>query len=219
MLIACLSATLPNLLYAKEAALNKQGNLNEFLNVAGGSGTAAPRKRQAYASKRLQQIVSDFRSQQARLSGNASESESSGAPSDPHAKPPGTKAGHSGSETESDYEEGGAAKKRKRTARGKAAGKTKAVNEEEGGGKPATRGRRRGSARGTARGRSGRGNGRKGKARAAKESDGDEAVDDEALPEGSHSPPPPPVKLRPRPKPRPRRKATEDGGEAGTEAM
>ena len=46
--------------------MNKQGNLNEFLDVAGGSGTLAPRRRQAYTSKRLQQIVSDFRSQQAR---------------------------------------------------------------------------------------------------------------------------------------------------------
>lgn len=46
------------------AALNRQGNLNEFFDVTSGSGTAAPRKRQAYASKRLQQIVSDFRKQQ-----------------------------------------------------------------------------------------------------------------------------------------------------------
>ncbi|TFY67189.1 hypothetical protein EVG20_g4030 [Dentipellis fragilis] len=46
-------------------ALNKQGNLNEYFDVAaGGSTTYAPRKRQAYASKRLQQVVSDFRKQQ-----------------------------------------------------------------------------------------------------------------------------------------------------------
>ncbi|KAJ3850694.1 hypothetical protein EV368DRAFT_44752 [Lentinula lateritia] len=42
-------------------ALNRQGNLNVFFDVSAGSGTAAPRKRQAYASKRLQQVVSDFR--------------------------------------------------------------------------------------------------------------------------------------------------------------
>ncbi|KAJ3893282.1 hypothetical protein GG344DRAFT_43649 [Lentinula edodes] len=42
-------------------AINRQGNLNVFFDVSAGSGTAAPRKRQAYASKRLQQVVSDFR--------------------------------------------------------------------------------------------------------------------------------------------------------------
>ncbi|KAK7033213.1 hypothetical protein R3P38DRAFT_2619130 [Favolaschia claudopus] len=41
-------------------ALNKQGDLNGFFDIAG-SGTVAPRKRQAYSSKRLQQVVSDFR--------------------------------------------------------------------------------------------------------------------------------------------------------------
>ncbi|KAJ6609224.1 hypothetical protein B0H10DRAFT_2065124 [Mycena sp. CBHHK59/15] len=41
-------------------ALNKQGDLNGYFDVAG-SGTVAPRKHQAYASKRLQQVVSDFR--------------------------------------------------------------------------------------------------------------------------------------------------------------
>lgn len=43
------------------AAMNRQGNLNGFFDVAAGSGTFAPRRRQAYASKRLQQVVSDFR--------------------------------------------------------------------------------------------------------------------------------------------------------------
>lgn len=51
-------------------ALNKQGNLNEFFDVSAGSGTYAPRKRQAYASKRLQQVVSDFRKR--RKSGSSS---------------------------------------------------------------------------------------------------------------------------------------------------
>ncbi len=41
--------------------MNRQGNLNGFFDVAAGSGTFAPRRRQAYASKRLQQVVSDFR--------------------------------------------------------------------------------------------------------------------------------------------------------------
>ncbi|KAG7089482.1 hypothetical protein E1B28_011162 [Marasmius oreades] len=46
---------------SQTAALNRQGNLNEFLDVSGDGGTLAPRKRQAYASKRLQAVVSDFR--------------------------------------------------------------------------------------------------------------------------------------------------------------
>ncbi|KAJ7773400.1 hypothetical protein B0H16DRAFT_1512227 [Mycena metata] len=44
----------------QNGALNKQGNLDGFFDITG-SGTIAPRKRQAYASKRLQQVVSDFR--------------------------------------------------------------------------------------------------------------------------------------------------------------
>ncbi|KIY67260.1 PIN domain-like protein [Cylindrobasidium torrendii FP15055 ss-10] len=42
-------------------ALNKQGDLNGYFDVTGGSGTAVPRKKQAYASKRLQQVVMDYR--------------------------------------------------------------------------------------------------------------------------------------------------------------
>lgn len=47
-------------------AMNKQGNLNDYFDVSGRSGApSAPRKRNAYASKRLQQVVNDFREQQA----------------------------------------------------------------------------------------------------------------------------------------------------------
>jgi DNA excision repair protein ERCC-5 len=46
--------------------LNKQGNLNEFFDITAGSGTYAPRKRHGYASKRLQHVVSEFRSAQAK---------------------------------------------------------------------------------------------------------------------------------------------------------
>ncbi|KAF8907309.1 hypothetical protein CPB84DRAFT_1768873 [Gymnopilus junonius] len=46
------------------AALNRQGNLNEFLDISAGNGTYAPRQRQAYQSKRLQQVISDFRKRQ-----------------------------------------------------------------------------------------------------------------------------------------------------------
>lgn len=44
---------------SQAGAVNKQGNLNEYFDA--GSGTYAPRKRQAFASKRLQKVVSDFR--------------------------------------------------------------------------------------------------------------------------------------------------------------
>ena len=43
------------------AALNRQNNLNEFLDISAGSGTHAPRKSRAYDSKRLQQVISEFR--------------------------------------------------------------------------------------------------------------------------------------------------------------
>ncbi|KAI6042859.1 hypothetical protein EDC04DRAFT_2563357 [Pisolithus marmoratus] len=47
-------------------SLNKQGDLNEFFSVTSGGGTVAPRKRQAYSSKRLQQVVTEFRKEQAK---------------------------------------------------------------------------------------------------------------------------------------------------------
>lgn len=47
-------------------SVNKQGDLNEFFNVTSGAGTVAPRKRQAYGSKRLQQVVTEFRKEQAK---------------------------------------------------------------------------------------------------------------------------------------------------------
>ncbi|KAG9037849.1 DNA repair protein rad2 [Tulasnella sp. JGI-2019a] len=42
-------------------AINKQSNLNAFFDISAGSGTFAPKRSQAYASKRLQRVVSDFR--------------------------------------------------------------------------------------------------------------------------------------------------------------
>lgn len=50
----------------KATSANRQGSLHAFLEVESGSGSYAPRKRQAYASKRLQQVVSDFRKQRAK---------------------------------------------------------------------------------------------------------------------------------------------------------
>ena len=44
--------------------MNQQGNLNTFFDISVGSGTHAPRQRQAFASKRLQQVISDFRKAQ-----------------------------------------------------------------------------------------------------------------------------------------------------------
>ncbi|KAF7374804.1 hypothetical protein MSAN_00366100 [Mycena sanguinolenta] len=44
----------------QSGTLNRQGDLNGYFDITG-SGTVAPRKRQAYSSKRLQQVVSDFR--------------------------------------------------------------------------------------------------------------------------------------------------------------
>ncbi|KAH0833032.1 PIN domain-like protein [Lanmaoa asiatica] len=53
---------------------NRQGSLNTFLDVESGAGSYAPRKRQAYASKRLQQVVSDFRKERAKLQDRNTES-------------------------------------------------------------------------------------------------------------------------------------------------
>jgi DNA excision repair protein ERCC-5 len=88
--------------------LNKQGDLNEFLDISAGSGTHAPRQRQAFASRRLQQVISDFRKQQrrgsvtpvsrspsratSRDSGSGNESHHSNDPEPPAAKKRKTKA-------------------------------------------------------------------------------------------------------------------------------
>ena len=47
--------------------MNRQGNLNKFLDM--GRGLHAPRKRHVYASKQLQQVVSDFCKWQTQLVG------------------------------------------------------------------------------------------------------------------------------------------------------
>ena len=80
-------------------ALNKQGNLNAFLDVSAGSGTRAPRQRQAYASKRLQRVLTDFRESQ--KAGSTASSEKSRS--------------RSGSESE---QGSGPEKKRRKTAPG-----------------------------------------------------------------------------------------------------
>ena len=56
-------------LFLQATSSNRQGNLNTFLDVPSGTGSYAPRKRQAYGSKRLQQVVSDFRRERAHKQG------------------------------------------------------------------------------------------------------------------------------------------------------
>lgn len=86
--------------------MNKQSNLDNFFDVSVGGGTYAPRKRQAYASKRLQEVVSDFRNNRAKLSAGASS-----------VPPPTTES--TGNDVESNTEEGPAKKRRKTRVKGK----------------------------------------------------------------------------------------------------
>ena len=44
--------------------MNKQSNLSEYFDVSAGMGAYVPKKRHAYTSKRLQDVVADFRKQQ-----------------------------------------------------------------------------------------------------------------------------------------------------------
>src|SRR6188768_1581354 len=105
----------------KVAALNKQGNLNDFLDISAGTGTHAPRQRQAYASKRLQQVISDFRKRQKSTSPSTPRSGSQ-APSQDEG------SGSNSNESENDAE--APVKKRKKTSsstRGNSKGKTRAA--------------------------------------------------------------------------------------------
>jgi DNA excision repair protein ERCC-5 len=61
-------------------ALNKQGNLREYFGVNTGR-VAAPRKRKTYASKRLQEVVDDFREQRRKETAAHSTREESPDPS------------------------------------------------------------------------------------------------------------------------------------------
>lgn len=51
---------------------NKQGTLSAFFDISVGTGTYAPRKKQAYASKRLQKIVQDYRKERKQQGGSTS---------------------------------------------------------------------------------------------------------------------------------------------------
>ncbi|KAI0649075.1 hypothetical protein C8Q79DRAFT_948695 [Trametes meyenii] len=173
----------------QNATSTMQGNLVGFFDLPAG-GNAAPRKRQAYTSKRLQQVVQDFRKQQAKLRGSATP-----APFDDDGG--------------SDYEENEKAAerpaKKRKTSKGKA---------REDDGTALSTSSRGGRARGTGRGR-GRGRGRGGKRTSKKRtkspSESEEDSDTVAIDGTSSVDTVPSISreelgLRPRPKPRPIRK-------------
>lgn len=89
------------------AALNKQSDLNSFFDVTAGTGTYTPRNRTAYASKRLQEVINDFRNKRKRNPASPSPLPT------PHSRP----------ESASD-DDAGPTNKRKKSTRGK--GKTRA---------------------------------------------------------------------------------------------
>lgn len=134
----------------------------------------APRKRQAYASKRLQQVVSDFRKEQARLQSSESATTST--------------ADEDGvSDAESEVIEKPV--KRRRTTAGKGKGQERAAP----GSKKANTSRS---------GKGARGGKAKRQPRKRKASSASEDVELDNVPSQADSPPPPlAVNLRPRPKP------------------
>ncbi|KAI0359824.1 hypothetical protein OH77DRAFT_870687 [Trametes cingulata] len=204
---------------SQNAAPTMQGNLAGFFDLPAGAN-AAPRKRQAYASKRLQQVVQDFRKQQAKMRGSATPAPLGGADGDEGAQ--------SGSGSGSEYEEGredgkGKGKEAERPAKkrrtvkastgAKGKGKANATVNGEGSQDPpqeeGVAGRGRGAARGSGRGRGrGRGGKRTSRKRAKTPSESEEEAED-VPPEGQPPSEPGPgvsreeLGLRPRPKPRP----------------
>lgn len=191
------------------AALNKQGTLNDYLDLSAGSGSHAPRQRQAYASRRLQQVISDFRN--TRKSGSVK-------PQSPSASEE--------IEQNSDYEDGASTKKRKRSmtpagergSKGKGKAKAKASTTRSG---KVARGAST-SARAKGRGRGGKSRIGKGKARELSENDEESSLSSE--PDGFTPPADDAaimhreveLNLRPRPKPRPRYKNKANPEESST---
>ncbi|KZT41207.1 PIN domain-like protein [Sistotremastrum suecicum HHB10207 ss-3] len=96
------------------ASANKQGTLEGFFDISVGTGTYAPRKRKAYTSKRLQDVVKTFRKEKSRDSA-LSRSTTPDGRSDEDAQP---KAKRRNTKKKSDSTDGGSsiAKKRKRAA-------------------------------------------------------------------------------------------------------
>lgn len=164
------------------AALNRQGNLNEYLDISAGSGTHAPRHRQVYASKRLQQVISDFRKQQKNGSVTPAGSRAASVPSDGECE------GESQiSETQLTEP---AAKKRKTDTKTSVPGK-------RGGRVPSTS--RRGRGRRTGKGKARASDSNEEDAVPSDQDDGDDFVPSQDANMGA---PTVPHKLRPRPKPR-----------------
>ncbi|KAI0749823.1 hypothetical protein C8Q80DRAFT_1164132 [Daedaleopsis nitida] len=196
---------------SQSGSSNMQGNLAGFFDLPLGAN-AAPRKRQAYASKRLQQVVSDFRKQQAQLRS------SNGPDADDH---------ESGSDLET--ETARPAKKRKKSddaksktkTKGKAKAKALSDTAGEEGTTTATRGAR-GTGRGRGRGRGGKRTSKK-RGRSPTESEEEQSVVGEQS--APHPDGPTPMReelgLRPRPKPRPVYKppppATQEEGSVDTD--
>jgi DNA excision repair protein ERCC-5 len=180
--------------------LNKQGNLNTFLDISSGSGTHAPRQRQAYASKRLQQVISDFR--KAQKSGSSTPSSRSGSV----AVQGEYQSGSSGSEEEERPKK----RKRKQSTPIASGSKTKGGSRS---GVPAKVSRGRGKARvkRNARGENGR------KSTSPGDRDLDMSGEDDAFIPAAvdavadrdilHE-----FTLRPRPKPKPKQKSQADAG-------
>ncbi|KAH9903065.1 hypothetical protein C8Q73DRAFT_672835 [Cubamyces lactineus] len=190
---------------SQNVAPTMQGNLAGFFDLPVGAN-AAPRKRQAYTSKRLQQVVQDFRKQQRAAQAKGSSSKSGSATPDGAA---GSSQGSGSEYGEGDGEQGDArpAKKRKTTtsAKSKGKGKAKAATGDQDGQAATRGGRGRGSGRGRGRGRGGKRSAKR--ARSPWESE--EEVPDEDVTEAQPAVEPSPavsreeLGLRPRPKPRP----------------
>ncbi|KAF8653599.1 hypothetical protein AX16_003843 [Volvariella volvacea WC 439] len=167
----------------KEGAINRQGTLTTFFDGLTGSGTVAPRKRQAYTSKRLQEVITAFRKQKgvSKTPGpEDSSSESSGSGSEEDVQPT-KKRKTAGSST-------GARGKgsRGRGTRGRARGKSAALSR---GGKAAFS-----------------------RSKKAAEDDSDESSsDDDEYQGGTAEKTEVPLRaeLRPRPKPRPAHRGTQ----------
>lgn len=164
---------------SQQGALNKQGNLGAFFDVPVGVG--APRKRQAYSSKRLQQVVSDFRKKQ-RAEGAQSQGDT------PE------------SDTEEEDESSRPKKKRKAGEASSASASKKKSETTRGSGRGRGRGRGRGGK--TTRGK------KAGKGKSREESDASEDEFQEGSTPAVEAIPDQPlaVELRPRPKPRMRRR-------------
>ena len=161
--------------FSQQGALNKQGNLGAFFDVPVGVG--APRKRQAYSSKRLQQVVSDFRKKQ-RAEGAQSQGDTPESDTEEEDESSRPKKRRKAGETSS----ASASKKKSETTRGSGRGRGR------GRGGKATRGKKAPKGKGK------------------ENSSGDEFQEGSAPAVEAIPDQPLAVELRPRPKPRMRRR-------------